>query len=314
MTPLIFYIIIAVICVYLISRSADYAIHAIIDYAKKTGVSEYVIGFMVVSIGTSLPELSTGIMAAIAGKTDLILGDLVGACIIVVSVVLAIMSVIARKIELRGKSHYKSFLVWGMIMLPVLLAADSMISRIDGIILVIAYGAYLAILWIKEVKETKLKHEVKFRKIWQNIVVFGGCLAALLLFARWLVLSLDSIGSMLGIPLYLMGLIFLALGTTVPELVSAIKSTLSGHAKIAYGSIFGSCVTNLALVLGIVALITPVAIDLGNFLFPGIMMVLVLTLGLVFFTFKRITWKHGMILFATCAIFIAGSIMLRSAA
>ncbi|MCK4670189.1 MAG: sodium:calcium antiporter [Nanoarchaeota archaeon] len=311
MNPLLFYIIIAIACVYLISKSADYAIHAVIDYAKKTGVSEYVVGFLIVALGTSLPELSTGIMAATADKNALILGDLIGACIIVVAVVLGIMVVISRKIEIKEKSHYKSFLVWVLIILPVLLAADSRISRIDGFILLAAYVVYLVIMWIKEGKESKLKHDVKFKKIWQNIVVFGGCMAALLLFARWLVVSLVNIGDILHIPLYFMGLIFLSIGTTVPELVVEIKSTLKGHAKIAFGTTFGSCVTNLTLILGIVALIRPVNIIIGDFLFSAIMMVSIITLGIIFFSFKRITWPQGVLLLATYAAFVIGTVLLR---
>ncbi|MBW3011337.1 hypothetical protein KY326_03900, partial [Candidatus Woesearchaeota archaeon] len=261
--------------------------------------------------GTSLPELSTGIMAATADQNALILGDLIGACIIVVAVVLGIMVVVSRKIDLKDKSHYKSVLVWGLVILPVILAIDTRLSRIDGIILLIAYGAYLAIMWIKEGKESKLKHDVKFRKIWQNIVVFGGCLAALLLFAKLLVVSLVNIGDILKIPLYLMGLIFLSIGTTVPELVVEIKSTLKGHAKVAFGTTFGSCVTNLTLILGIVAVINPVTIVMGDFLFSGIMMVSVITLGIIFFSFKRITWPQGVLLLATYAAFVIGTILLR---
>ena len=83
--------------------SAGYIITAVSDYAKKTGVSDYLIGFLVVSIGTSLPELTTGFVASFAKAGEIVVGNVIGANIIDVTVVLGITAIVGRKIYIHGK-------------------------------------------------------------------------------------------------------------------------------------------------------------------------------------------------------------------
>ncbi|MBW3017573.1 hypothetical protein KY325_00230, partial [Candidatus Woesearchaeota archaeon] len=257
MNQLAFYIVIFVLCLYIISKSADYAIGAVTSYARKTGVSKFIIGFLVVSFGTTFPEMSTAIMASIAGESNLLLGDLIGASIIDVALVFSLAVIIARMIKVKVKQtiDYKVVMVIILVLLSSsLMLIDGKMGRIDGVILLAAFCTYLVIFWKKEEKISHLKKEIVFRKIWQDIIVFGGCVAALLLSARWLVISAVEISYIIHIPKYIIGLLVIAIGTTIPELTVNIKSAVKHQTDIGFGNIFGSVVANLTLSLSIAAL------------------------------------------------------------
>jgi cation:H+ antiporter len=282
MSPLVFYIIILVICLYLISKSADYAISAVTSFARKTGISEFIIGFIIVSIGTSIPEFSTAVMASIADESQLLLGDLIGASIIVVGFVLALTVIISRKIKIKGKTglDYKSIMVFVLVILACgLMLLGEGISRIDGGILLAGFCIYLVVLWKKEEKLSHMKKQVLFSKIWQDILVFGGCIAALLLAARWLVYSAVGISDIIGIPKHIVGLIIIALGTTIPELT-------------------------VNMILAIAALIKPFDVPFEIFGISIFFLIGFVVLGLFMLTRKQITWKQGVILLACYIVFI----------
>ena len=307
MSPLIFHIIILVICLYLISKSADYAIGAVTSYARKTGISKFIIGFIIVSIGTSIPEFSTAVMASLADESQLLLGDLIGASIIVVGFVLALTVIISKRIKIKGKTglDYKSIMVFILVILSCgLMLLGEEISRIDGGILLIGFCVYLIVLWKKEEKLSHMKKQVLFSKIWQDIVVFGGCIAALLLAARWLVMSAVGISDIIGIPKHIIGLIIIALGTTIPELTVNIKSAMKGSAPVAFGNVFGSIIANITLILAIAALIKPFDVPFEIFGISIFFLIGFVVLGLFMLTRKQITWKHGLILLACYAVFI----------
>jgi len=312
MNALVFYIVIFVVCLYIISKSADYAIGAITSYARKTGVSKFIIGFLIVSFGTTFPELSTAIMASVAGESNLLLGDLIGASIIDVALVFALVLIIARVIKVKVKQtiDYKVIMVFIMVMLSsFLMLVDGKMGRIDGVILLIAFCTYLVIFWKKEKKISHLKKDIVFRKIWQDIVVFGGCISALLLSARWLVISAVEISYIIHIPKHIIGLLVIAIGTTIPEITVNIKAALKHQTDIGFGNIFGSVVANLTLSLSIAALIRPFDVPFKIF-GPSILFLIgFVVVSLFLFTRKKLTWKYGIVLLAAYAVFIIITIL-----
>ncbi|MBW2987842.1 sodium:calcium antiporter [Candidatus Woesearchaeota archaeon] len=312
MSPLVFYIIIFVICLYIISKSADYAIGAVTSYAKKTGVSKFIIGFLVVSFGTTFPEMSTAVMASLAGESNLLLGDLIGASIIDVALVFSIAIIIARVIKVKVKQVIDHKVVMVIVLVALssfLMMIDGRMSRLDGGILLAAFCIYLIIFWKKEEKISHLKKEIVFRSIWQDIVVFGGCIAALLLSARWLVISAVEISYIIQIPKYIVGLLVIAIGTTIPEITVNVKSALKHQTDIGFGNIFGSVVANLTLSLSIAALIRPFDVPFSTF-GPSILFLIGFVIASLFlFTRKKLTWKSGVIMLAAYVVFVVITIL-----
>ena len=304
--PIIFYSIACILSLIIVLKASDLAIYGISNYAKKLGISHYLIGFLVVAVGTSLPELVASITGALAGQTSMVFGTVIGSNISDLTLVLGIMVIVGRKIKLEHPIVSKTFFqTLALVALPVILISDGALTRPDGIILLAGFGAYIASLWLREGKLGKMKKDVKLKHLWRDGLIFAGCIVALLVGARLLIYSASQIAAIAGISPYVVGLTIIALGTSLPEVMVEVKSILKGISSLAFGDLIGSIVANSTLVLGIVAIITPIEIQFSSILFACIVMIAVVLLGLYFMTKKMITWKHGIALCAIYAVFFA---------
>ena len=297
-------LIVAILALVIIMKSASYAITSISNYAKKTGISEYLIGFLVVSIGTSLPEICTAVFSSLANNGAISLGDAIGANVIDVTVVMGLTAIFGRKIFVKDKIGRTFYVILALVTLPLLLGLDGKLSRYDGVILLLAFCIYILSLIKKEKTFGKVKAEIRLKDIWKDIFVFGGTLAALLLAARWFVLSAATMAYMLEIPNFLMGIIFVAVATTIPELTVEIKSILRRHSGIAFGDIMGSVAANISLVVGIASVINPIYFARTRFMISSIFMILVVLISLLFLRRRRINWKHGIFIVSLYILFI----------
>jgi len=293
---------------FIIMKSAGYIILAITDYAKKSGLSEYLLGFVIVAFCTSLPELSTAFFSSLAAKGELVLGDVIGANIIDTTVVLGLVAIFGKKMAVGGKK------ISSLAILPILLLIfgfNGVISRLEGVLLIVYFIVYIVVLIMREGGKSKLKHDIKFKAIWKDILIFGFALTALLLATRWMVFSALTISTDLGIPNFLIGLIIIALGTTIPELTVELKSVFSGVRQIAFGDIFGSFITNICLVIGLAALINPITFETFGFYTSLFFMALSIGVSLLFMHGKYIERKHGYILIGIYVLFLVTQISLN---
>jgi len=275
-------------------KSASFAITALSHYAKETGLSQYIIGFLVVSIGTSLPEFGTAVMSSLAGQGIITVGNVIGASIIDITVVLGIMAIIGKRIKLKGGLVRKSALpILALLILPLILALNGTLSRLDGGLMLVAYLFYIGILLKNEGGLGKMKKQVAWKDIWVDMVVFIGCILALLLAARWMVASSIIIATELDLPFFFVGLFLISIGTTIPELVVQVKSVKSGREGLGFGNTFGSIVTNMILILGIAALINPITFNVSTFIIPAMFLITSVFIGIVFMRTEEITWQEG---------------------
>ncbi len=304
MSQLVRLFIIAAIAMFVIIQSANYAVNAISNYARTTGISDYLIGFVVVSIGTAFPDISTSIFASIAGKGDLVLGGVIGACIMNLTLIIGLMAVIGKKLKIQKAIQTTVAIILTMMIFAVALGLDGTYSRIDGILLLIIMAGYIIVMVLKEGKSGKVKKSVQLKHIWKDIVVFGGTLAALLLSARWLVFAASDIADILNIPTYFVGLVLVALGTTSPEIIVGVKSVLQGVTDIGIGNLIGGIVIDYFLVLGIGATIAPIVFEMTSFLIGAWVLLFATALILVFTHWGEISWKHGVFLLLIYIVFI----------
>ncbi len=293
------------LCVFVIMKSAGFAITALSHYAKETGISQYIIGFLVISIGTSLPEFGTAVMSSLSGKGIITVGNVIGASIIDITVVLGLMAVIGKRIKLKGGLVRKSALpILIFLLLPLLLGLNGTLSRLDGVLLLGAYGLYIALLFKNEGGLGKIKKQVAWKDIWVDMVVFIGCILALLLAARWMVTSSIIIATELNVPFFFVGLFLISIGTTIPELVVQVKSIKSGSEGLGFGNTFGSIITNMILILGIAALINPITFNASTFIIPAMFLIMSVFIGIVFLRTEEITWQEGIGLLLIYVTFI----------
>ncbi|MBW3004584.1 sodium:calcium antiporter [Candidatus Woesearchaeota archaeon] len=309
--PILFYSIVCVLSLIIVLKSSDLALYGISNYAKKIGISPYLIGFLVVAIGTSLPELVASITGAFAGQTEIALGTIIGANISDLTLVLGIMLLVGRTINVEhpivGKTFFRTLM---LVSLPLILVSDGALTRPDGIILTGGFIAYIASLWLQEGKLGKMKKDVKLKTLWKDGLIFAGCVVALLLGARWLIYSASQIATLVGISPYVIGLTLIALGATLPEVTVQVKSVLKGISSLAFGNLIGSIVANSTLVLGIVAIIRPIEINPWSIAPAAAFMMGAVFLSLYFMTKKTITWKHGIFLVAIYAVFFAAQFLI----
>jgi cation:H+ antiporter len=233
-------------------------------------------------------------VASVSGANNIVLGDLIGASIIDVTIVLGLSAIVGRKIFVHGKVIDKTlFTVIIMALLPLILGLDGNFSRFDGVFLILAFFFYLINLLMKEGSFGEVKKDLAWKDIWQDMFIVAGCVAALLLSANWFIRSAIKIATILDVPQFLMGLVFVAFMTTLPELIVEIRSVLKGITGIAFGDILGSVVMNTTLILGIAAVIRPIDFPKVPFINAAFFMVTAVFIALLFIKKKEVSWQEG---------------------
>lgn len=302
--PLVFYSIIALASLIILSKSADMLVYGISHYAHRLGVSDYLIGFIVVSIGTALPELVAALTAAAISQGAVVFGTIFGSNMFKIPL-LGLVLLLAKKIKIKSNDLGTAPVITLIVIsLPLLLVLDGYLSRVDGIILIAAFLLYISRLWHQEGQLGKMKKDVALKSIYKDSIIFIINLAVLLFSGRMLVFSSISISKIMGISPYIVGLFVIGIGASMPELTVQLRSVFRHHQNLAFGNVFGSLVANSALVLGITAVISPFSINISLLWVTFIMMVL----GIITVSFlvekEKLNWRHGLLLIGIFVLFI----------
>lgn len=271
-------------------------------------VSEYVIGFILLAVGTSLPELFVGISSAINKTPGLIIGTVIGSNIADLTIIIGIPILLARGIRIQSKKiKIDSLWMIGLSILPlILMLIGNKISQIDGVILLAAFMLYINKL-IKEGKQftKEIKEKTSRKSIVIYIFLFVISLALLYFSSDYVVKYAGLLAADLTIPVIFIGLFMVAFGTSLPELVSGISAVLHGYYEMSIGNIIGSVVANSTLVLGISALIFPITV---NFLLFIISMSFMLVIAIIFTAFvekgNKLSWIEGLSLVLLYILFL----------
>jgi cation:H+ antiporter len=228
-------------------------------------VSPFVIGATIMGFGTSAPELAVSILAALKGSPELALGNIVGSNIANIGLVLGLTTLLTPLIiaPSRFKESLPSLLIATFLLL--IFTWDNYLSRLEGGLM--AFGLILY-LWrilsrrdegAVEMEEDDGKFFPKEGVAVQSILVVVG-LILLVLGADFMVKGGANIARALGVSEWLIGISIIAVGTSLPEIISSIMSVRRGHGEMALGNIFGSNIFNILMVLGTTAIIAPLKI------------------------------------------------------
>ena len=296
-----------------LSLGADSLVRGAVALARSFGVSPLVIGLTLVAFGTSAPELSLDLTAALEGSTDLAFGDLVGSNIANVGLVLgAAAATRALRIEMRllrfevPAMVVTSFAVWA-------LAADGEIGRVDGLLLLVALGGYLAFSYRAARREPLLVRRELERlsadgdgRVRNALLVAAG-LAALVTGAQLMVYAAVAMARALGVSELVIGLTIVAVGTSLPELATGVVAARRGDADIAVGNVVGSNLFNLLGVMGLVAAVRPLPVMPRSLAFDvPAMIVLAIAVVPIMFSGGRISRREGYLLLGAYAALLAG--------
>ncbi len=242
----------------LLVKGADFFVDGSSKIAKKFGIPELIIGLTIVAMGTSAPETAVSIAAALKGTADISIGNVVGSNILNILIILGISATI-RTIKV-GKTTIKyeiPFMI-AISALLLLLGLDGTIDFKDGIILWLLFIAYLTYLIIMAKKDKQKKEKKSKVILWQAILATLGGLALIIVGSDISVDAASKIARYAGLSERFIGLTIVALGTSLPELVTSVTAAFKGNNDIAIGNIVGSNIFNILFVIGTSSLILPI--------------------------------------------------------
>lgn len=242
----------------LLVKGADFFVDGSSKIAKKFGISELIIGLTIVAMGTSAPETAVSIAAALKGTADISIGNVVGSNILNILIILGISATI-RTIKV-GKTTIKyeiPFMI-AISALLLLLGLDGTIDFKDGIILWLLFIAYLTYLIIMAKKDKQKKEKKSKVILWQVILATLGGLALIIVGSDISVDAASKIARYAGLSERFISLTIVALGTSLPELITSVTAAFKGNNDIAIGNIVGSNIFNILFVIGTSSLILPI--------------------------------------------------------
>jgi len=294
--------------------SSEFLVKALTNIAICLDLNEFVIGFIIVAFATSIPELIIGINSAIDKIPSLSLGNVIGANIIDLTLVIGIVTVLKRGIRIETKTvKTDSFYMFIIALLPLILMLDGVLTRMDGIMLLAVFFLYLWRLFNQERRFKERLSSTNMKKLYPNIFIAIICIILLYTSAKFVVESSKTIAeNYFGVPYMLIGLFMISFGTTLPELTFETRAIFMKHKYMALGDLIGSVITNSSFVLGITAIIYPINADPIIFMTSAFFLVVVSFLFMTFVEAERhILWQEGIALILLYILFMIVELNLR---
>ncbi len=314
------YVLIFLVSCAVLVRSGTLLIRSLTRIAKFLKLTEFLVAFILMAFATSVPELFVGIMAALHGQSELSFGNIIGSNIINLTLAVAIGVLVAKGLKCEGAVIQRiSIYTLVIAFLPIILMLDGTISRVDGIVLLLALAVYLQRLFYQKERFTKVfsnalnRQWTQFRLFLKDFGMFFLGLILLLLSAEGIVWSATYLAETFNLPLVIIGAILVALGTNLPEITFGIRAITMGHKDMVLGNLLGSVVANSTLVLAVTVLIYP--LEIADFS-PYITGIVFVGIAILFFTLfsrtsKEITRKEALFLLLIYIGFVTVELLLK---
>jgi len=291
---------------------ADIIINQSGKIALKFGISEYIIGATLVALGTSLPEMAASISASINNKAELAVSNIIGSNILNITLVLAFVLIIAKNVK-PNRDFFAKDSSWALfpVLIFIAISLNNGISRFTGFAMVALMVGYVMFLINNNAEALALEGEKeKLQNFnWLTTIVLLILGFVLVVYgADFTVKSASNIARSLGVSEWFVGVILVALGTSMPELVVSVVAALKNRADMAIGNIIGSNMANISIALGVAAIANPINLDFSKYLFD-IATMIIATFMLVFITANKMYTKPaGISLLVLLTIFLEHTI------
>ena len=271
-------------------KGADFFVEGASSVAKRLKVPSLIIGLTIVAMGTSLPETAVSISSSILGSNSLAISNVSGSNIfnlMVVVGVCAIMAVVEVDRDTIKRDIPISLLA--AVLLAVFGLTGMVIGRLEGIILILLFAGFIFLMVrhalqareagrAVEIEAVEEVEKAKTLSVPKSIICIVGGAAAIAFGGDWVVESASVLAGKMGLSETIIGLTIVAIGTSLPELVTSIVAARKGEVEMALGNAIGSNVFNILMVLGIAATISPITVITNNLL--DIVVLIVFTLGI----------------------------------
>lgn len=314
MTTYIIFVVSLAVLIY----GADIIINQSEKIAIRFGLSDYIISATLIALGTSLPEMAASIGASLHNKPELSVSNVIGSNILNITLVIGSVLLIAKKVT-PDRDFFAKDSSWALfpVLIFIVLAFNGEISRLSGFALMSLMGGYILFLLKNNTEGMQLDEKEKqnaikdFNPIKTAILLVIGFLLVIY-GADYAVKSASDIAISLGVSEWFVGVILVAFGTSLPELIVSIVAALKGKADMAIGNIIGSNMANISIALGAAAFAHPINLNFSNYIFD-IATLAAATLMLVFITANKMYSKPaGISLLVLLTIFFEHSLRVAS--
>ena len=241
----------------LLIKGADFFVDGSSSLARIMKVPSVIIGLTIVAMGTSAPEASVSVNAALAGSNDIAISNVIGSNLfngLVVVGVCAFMAGFKTNPEILKRDMPLNIIVTAILCIMLL---DRHINHIEGIILLISMAVYIAVMVISALKNRETADECKILSLPKSLIFIIGGLIAVIFGGTLVVDNACLIAKDFGVSVNFIGLTIIAIGTSLPELVTSITATRKGDSGLALGNAIGSNLFNILFILGMSATICP---------------------------------------------------------
>ena len=259
----------------LLVKGADFFVEGSSSIAKMFKIPSVVVGLTIVAMGTSAPEAAVSITASLAGSNDIALSNVIGSNIFNLLVVIGACAII-KGVDTPSEILKRDLPVnIGATALLLILISDLTISRIEGVVLLLCIAIYLVFVVRKALQNrTQLDEtdDIKVLSPVMSIIYIVGGLCAIVFGGDLVVDKASEIAVTFGLSETLVGLTIVAMGTSLPELVTSIVATKKGETGLALGNAVGSCLFNILFILGISASLSPISGSFEAFIDAAILL------------------------------------------
>ncbi len=316
---MILQIILLVLGFVILIKGADVFVDGASSMAGNFKMPKILIGLTIVAFGTSAPEFAVSVKSIISHNHDIVLGNVIGSNIMNIFLIIGLSSIL-HSLTVRNNTVKKELPITLLITsLFVVLLSDGLFDRTvvnaftrsDGVVLLLFFIVYVYYLISMAKSKSDASQDGNYMPMFKSIVYTIGGIAAIVIGSNFVVDSASYIATSLGVSEKLIGLTIIALGTSLPELVTSITATRKGEYDLAIGNVIGSNVFNIGLVAGL-----PVALfgGIDHISFNYIDVIAMLLGALLLFIFasndRQITKREGLVLLATFMLYYGYVMMM----
>lgn len=321
--PIVVLFAIILATLYTLSKGADILVDEAVSLSVRWGIPKILIGATIVSLGTTLPEASVSVMAAVRGNPDLALGNAVGSIICDTGLIVGIAALISplalnkKLVNRQGWLQFFAGLLLILVSIPIITIIKNgeissafleaaNIPQYVGFIFIALLAAYLIVTvrWSKDSGEDLQEgvENTDDSRIFIVLLKLAVGVALIILSSKVLIPTVEITALRIGIPESIIAATLVAFGTSLPELVTAVTAARHGHGDLAIGNVIGADILNVLFVVGAAATVTPQGLPIPGYFFklqfPAMMIILLVFRLITLFAKKEIKRVHGVILLA----------------
>lgn len=320
MKELLFAVVMLVAGFVFLIKGADFFVEGSSAIARKFRVPPLIIGMTIVAMGTSLPELSVSVSASMHGSNALAVSNAVGSNLVNLMVVLGMSAIICSMAVSEDVLRRDfPFSVFCAMLLLVLGLFGMELTQLDGVILLILFVVFLVVMVKAALSARNADNTTELNDgstenpddipILKNVIYIIGGAVAIKLGGDWVVDSATTIARAFGVSENLIGLTIVAMGTSLPELVTSLVAAKKNELEMAVGNVVGSNIFNILMILGVAAAVSPITFILENVIDIGVLIAFSLIVWVFCLTKKKIGRGEGIAMVALYGVYLVYIIM-----